>query len=87
MPASAADGQDDITNQTQSHFCTHSCLLLVAGPLGKQGRLVNLYGGLLRNASEHMKKEHEAAEREAGQGKKVWGIKVEEGGAGGADKL
>ena len=40
----------------------YASLLLVIGPLGSQGRLVNLYAGLLKSASEHMKHEMEAAE-------------------------
>jgi hypothetical protein len=51
----------------------YSCLLIVFGPLGKAGRLYNLYGGFLKTASEHMEKEKEAAQKEADANKGVWG--------------
>ena len=48
----------------------YSALLMMVGPLGMQGRLVNFYGGWLRGAREHMEKEQRAAkaEREAAAG-------------------
>jgi len=48
----------------------YACLLLKFGPLGKDGRLINLYGGFLKKAGEHMKEEEEAARKEVEMGKK-----------------
>ncbi|GMH67833.1 hypothetical protein TL16_g04782 [Triparma laevis f. inornata] len=42
----------------------YCALLLLCGPLGSQGRLINLYGGWLTSASAHMKAEKNAAARE-----------------------
>jgi len=42
----------------------YAAILLVLGPIEKQGRLINLYGKWLKGASAHMKDEEEAAQRE-----------------------
>ncbi|GMH91461.1 hypothetical protein TrVE_jg11541 [Triparma verrucosa] len=42
----------------------YCALLLVCGPLGGRGRLINLYGGWLDSAGRHMEEERRVAERE-----------------------
>ena len=42
----------------------YAALLASFGPLGMQGRLINIYGGFLTGAKEHMEKEIDKAERE-----------------------
>jgi len=42
----------------------YCALLATVGPLGMQGRLINLYGGILEGAKTHMEKEVERAKRE-----------------------